>query len=399
MIDANYNLAPQLTERLKRYQNMAALIGLVGLALTGFGYFSAGAQQFLRSYLVGWVFWTGAGLGSLGLLMVGHLTGGSWSTIVRRPLEAGSRTLYIMLLLFFPIALGAGVLYEWADPAKLAVDKVIQDKHAYLNIPFFQARWVIYMVLWMGMTYLLNKWSHQEDGERTTKYALKMEYLSGPGLVLFFLTVTFASVDWIMSLDPHWFSTIYGFYLAVSQGLSALALIVFSLVILGGFAPMDHVITKKHLHDLGKLLFALTMLWAYLNFSQLIIIWAGNLPEEIPFYVRRLNGGWEWVGGGLLLFHFIFPFFLLLSQGIKKNPKTLRWVAIWLVLIRVVDVIFQIEPTFSRGDFNIHWLDLAAPIGLGGVWFALFFWQLPKYAILPVGSPDLEKALNHGRDH
>ena len=178
-----------------------------------------------------------------------------------------------------------------------------------------------------------------------------------------------------------------------------MAMIISALVLLGQYSPMDHLITKKHLHDLGKLLFAFTMLWAYLSFSQLIIIWSGNLPEEIPWYINRLNGGWEWVGGFLLFFHFMFPFFLLLSQGIKKNPKTLQSVALWIIFVRIVDIFFLVEPTFSKGVFTLHWLDVAAPLGLGGVWLALFFYNLPRRSILPLGAPDLQKALNHGRDH
>ncbi len=392
-------LAPQLTERLKRYQSIAAFVGLIGLALSAFGYFSGEQQQFLRSYLIGFMLWTGAGLGCLTLTMIQHLTGGNWGIMIRKITEAGSKTLYVMMFLFIPILLGVHTLYEWADPAKVAVDPILKEKSLYLNVPFFYARWAIYTVLWLGLVTFLTRWSQKEDETKDPKWTAKMEFLSGPGILAFVLTLTLASVDWMMSLDPHWFSTIYGFMMGVGNLLTAMACVISALVVLGHYSPLDHLITKKHLHDLGKLMFAFVMLWAYLNFSQLLIIWSGNLPEEIPWYINRLNGGWQWVGLFLLCFHFAFPFFLLLSQGIKKNGTTLRMAAIWIIFVRFVDVVFLVEPSFTKGVFAIHWLDIAAPVGLGGVWVSLFLWNLPKRPILPIGHPDLQKALNHGRDH
>jgi hypothetical protein len=399
--EQSYATSPQLAETFKKYQQIATFVGLIFLVLTGAGYFFAGPQQFLRSYLVGFYFWFGVGLGSLALLMIHFVAGGAWGMMIRRPLEAGTRTLYVMWLLFLPLLILAPKLYFWADPAN-AADKIVQAKHLYLNLPFLWIRWLFYGVVWLGLTTLLNKWSLLEDETKSWKYSSLLEKLSGPGIVLYFFTITFASVDYLMSLDVTWASTIYGFLVAAGQGLSAISVMVATLVLLGKYTPMDHLITKKHLHDLGKLMLAMVMLWAYLSFSQYLIIYSGNLPQEITWYVRRLNGGWQWVGLALLLFHFALPFALLLSQSLKKNPKTISSIAMFIICIRIVDVFWLVEPNFQDVNhpvFTLSWLDLTAPIGFGGLWLALFFRTLPTRPLLPLGAPDLQKALNHGREH
>jgi len=399
--EQSYTASPQLVETLKKYQQIAAFVGLVFLVLLVAGYFVAGPEQFLRSYLVGMYFWFGMGMGCLVLLMIHFVSGGAWGMMIRRPLEAGTRTLYVMWLLFLPLLIFAPKLYFWADPAH-ASDKIVQLKHLYLNLPFLWIRWLIYGVVWLGLTTLLNKWSRLEDETKSWKYSSALEKLSGPGIVAYFFTITFCSVDYLMSLDVTWASTIYGFLIAAGQGLSAMALIVSVLILLGKYAPMDHAITARHLHDLGKLMLALVMMWAYLSFSQYLIIYSGNLPQEISWYVRRLNGGWQWVGLALLLFHFVLPFTLLLSQTLKKNRKTFSSIAIFVVCIRLVDVFWLVEPNFvdvNHPVFTVSWLDFVAPIGFGGLWLAMFFRTLPTRPLLPLGAPDLQKALNHGREH
>lgn len=399
--EQDYAISPQLAETLKKYQQIAAFVGLVFLGLLVAGYFLAGPEQFLRSYLVGFFFWFGVGLGCLALLMVHFVAGGAWGVMIRRPLEAGSRTLYVMWLLFLPLLIMAPKLYFWADPAN-AADKIVQAKHLYLNVPFLWIRWLIYGVVWLGLTTLLNKWSLREDETKSWEYSNKLEKLSAPGIVAFFFTITFCAVDYLMSLDVTWASTIYGFLIAVGEGLAAISLVVAVLVLLGKYAPMDHAITPRHLHDLGKLMLALVMLWAYMSFSQYLIIYSANLPQEITWYVRRLNGGWQWVGLALLLLHFALPFALLLSQSLKKNPRTIAGTAIFILCIHVVEVFWLIEPNFTSVDhpaFTLSWLDIVSPIGFGGLWLAMFFRTLPTRPLMPLGTPDLQKALNHGREH
>jgi hypothetical protein len=399
--EQSYAAPPQLTESLKKYQLIASFVGLVGLAALLSGYFLVSPEQFLRSYLVGFFFWFGMGMGCLIWLMIHFVAGGAWGVMIRRPLEAGTRTLYVMWLGFLPLLIFAPKLYFWADPAN-AADKIVQLKHLYLNVPFLWIRWLIYGVVWLGLTTLLNRWSRLEDETKSWKYSSALEKLSGPGIVAYFFTMTFCAVDYLMSLDVTWASTIYGFLVAAGQALSAISLMVAVLILLGKYTPMDHAITKRHLHDLGKLMLALVMFWAYLSFSQYLIIYSGNLPQEISWYVRRLNGGWQWVGLTLLLLHFALPFALLLSQTLKKNPKTISSIAIFIICIRVVDVFWLVEPNFVNVNhpvFTVSWLDFAAPIGFGGLWLAMFFGTLPTRPLLPLGEPNLQKALNHGREH
>jgi hypothetical protein len=396
-----YETSPQLADTLGKYRQIATFVGLIFLAILVSGYFISGPEQFLRSYLVGFFFWFGMGMGCLALLMVHFVSGGAWGVVIRRPLEAGSRTLYVMWLLFLPLLIFAPKLYFWADPAH-AADKIVQLKHLYLNVPFLWIRWLIYGVVWLGLTTLLNKWSKLEDETKSTKYSILLEKLSGPGIVAYFFTITFCAIDYLMSLDVTWASTIYGFLVAVGQSLSAMSLVVAVLILLAKYAPMDHATTSRHLHDLGKLMLTLVMLWAYLSFSQYLIIYSGNLPQEITWYVRRLNGGWQWVGLVLLLFHFALPFALLLSQTLKKRPTSIAAIAIFIIFIRVIDVFWLVEPNFAdvtHPVFTVSWLDFVAPIGFGGLWLAMFFRTLTTRPLLPLGYPDLQKALSHGREH
>ena len=399
--EQSYEVTPQLADKLKKNQQIATFVGLVFLLVTIAGYFIAGPQQFLRSYLVGFFFWFGMGLGSLALLMTQYLTGGAWGTMIRRPLEAGSKTLYVFVWGFLPLLIGVHTLYWWSTAAGQA-DKIIQAKHLYLNIPFLWVRFAIYAVVWLGLTYLLNKWSVLEDRTKSYEYSKKLETLSGPGVLTYFFTVTFCAVDYIMTLEPHWFSTMYGFIIAMGQALGAMSMAVAVLVVLSRYPPIENALTAKHLHDLGKLMLALVMLWAYTNFGQLLITWSANLPDEIVWYIKRWNGGWGWVGVILLVGHFCLPFLLLLSQTLKRNPRTILAIAIYIIVVHVVDVFSLVEANFAdvkHVTLNLSWLDIVSPIGFGGLWLALYFWHLPRRPLLPLGAPDLKKALDHGRAH
>jgi len=399
MIENQYSLAPAVNVDLRKFQRTALIVGIIGVIALIIGFFTTTAEQFLRSYLVGFFFWNGMALGCFVLVMIQYMTGGAWGMMIRRPLEAGTRTWMLCALLVLPILIGVHSLYSWAQPAMVAHDKVLQDKQYYLNVPFFCIRTVLYYAIWGTIITLLNRWSLEQDRTGDVRLAKKLETLSGPGIVIYTFTMTFAATDWIMSLEPHWYSTVYGFIICVGQALSGLSLIVALLVFLGNFQPLAGLITKRHLLDLGKLLLALVMLWAYVSFSQLILIWSGNLPEEITWYIARLNGGWQYVGAILLIFHFGFPFLLLLSQALKKNPKTIQAIAICIIAVRIIDIFWLIEPSLHPAHFQLHWLDVVAPIGIGGLWLSYFFYNLQQRPILPPNAPDLEKALNHGRHH
>ena len=401
--EQSYETSPQLRDSLKRSSSIAAFVGLVFLSLTVAGKFLPGGstEQFLRAYLVGFWLWFGAGAASLGFLMVQYLTGGAWGAVIRRPLEAGAKTLYVMSFGFLPLLIWVDKLYWWATPAGLA-DKVIQAKELYLNVPFMWGRWVIYTAFLIGFTYLLTKWSKEEDETKSMKISARLEALSAPGLLIFFLLMTFCGIDYMMVLEPKWTSTIYGFLVIIGWGLTTMAVMIAVLVKLTADEPMHHAITKKHFHDLGKLLFALVMLWAYLNFSQILITYSANLPTEVMWYIKRWNGGFGWVSVLLLIGHFMLPFFLLISQPAKKTKNIVQAIAIYLIVIHAVDVYALVEPNFTSVDHPqliFSWLDVTAPVGFGGLWLALFFRNLGSQRLLPIGAPDFVKALNHGRDH
>lgn len=353
--------------------------------------------QFFFSYLIAFMLCLGVTLGCLALMMVHHLSGGAWGVVIRRVLEAATRTLPIVAVLFVPIALSMNVLYLWSRPELVAQDAIIRAKELYLNRPFFLARAVLYFAVWIGLANVLNRWSLRQDETGDPRLARRMQLVSAAGLVLYGLTITFASFDWVMSLEPHWFSTIFGVLLMGGQGLSALAFVIAVSILLASSPPMAGVITPTHLHDLGKLLLAFVMLWAYFSFSQFLIIWSGNLAEEIPYYVHRTHAGWQWIGVMLITFHFAVPFLLLLSRPLKRDPRRLALLALGMLVMRVVDLFFMIGPEAHPEGFVVHWLDLALPLGLAALWFGVFLRQLATRPLLPINEPYLAEALEHGR--
>jgi hypothetical protein len=380
---------------LQRWQRRAFAVGCASLALCGLGAF-ANPDQFFRSYLFAYVYWSGIPIGSLAIIMLHHLSGGAWGMMIRRLLEGATRTLPALAILFLPVAFGLASLYEWAQPQQVQADKVLQHKAPYLNVPFFLVRSVVYFLVWSALAYFLNKWSRQQDETGDPELAGRMETLSGPGLVFFGATVTFASFDWVMSLEPHWFSTIFGLAFIVGQVLTAFPFAVALAIILSSRRPLSEAISAVHFHDLGKLLLAFVMLWAYLSFSQFLIIWSGNLPEETPYYVKRLAGGWQFFQLALILLHFALPFLLLLSRSLKRSGDKLLKVVTLILVMRFVDLYLQISPTGHHAGLHPHWMDLAAPVGIGGVWLGLFFRQLLARPVLPVRDPHFAEALESG---
>lgn len=378
------------------FRNRALLTGVAGFAVMLAGLF-LDPVQFYRSYLLGYSLWVGIALGCMGILMLQHLSGGAWGVVLRRILEAGTRTIPFMFVLFVPLLVGIKRLYPWADEKIVSADPLLQHKAAYLNPAGFTLRAVVYFAIWSGFAYLLNRWSDEQDRTKDTALVDRLGKLSGAGIALYVLTMTFASVDWLMSLEPHWFSTLYGLFIVMGQTLSAMAFAILALAVLAGREPLQGKIGPRHFHDLGKLLFAFVMIWSYFAFSQFLIIWAGNLPEEIPWYLKRLTGGWQWFGLSLALLQFAFPFLLLLSARLKRNPRRLAQVAGFLLAMRLVDMAWMIGPAFHPGKLSLHWMDLAAPVALGGIWLALFSRFLQSKPLLPLGDPFLMESVDHGR--
>jgi hypothetical protein len=390
---------------LGRLQQRALVIGIVGLVAGAIGAVT-NLDQFFRSWLIGFLFCLSLTLGSLALLMLQHISGGQWGLVGRRVFEAASRTLPMVVVLFIPLLFGLKRIFLWADQAKVQADHILQIKAPYLNVRFFVVRAVIYFAFWLVCVWLLNKWSADQDrGVGVTKLdSVRFRTLSAPGLLFLVLTVTFASVDWIMSVDPHWFSTIFGLLTVAGYGLSALALTIIVLALMAPALPGAHL-TPRQFHDLGKLMLAFVMLWAYLSFSQYLIIWSGNLPEEIPWYVQRVSGGWGYVAILLVVGHFMLPFALLLSRDLKRKSSTIAQIALFVLAMRLVDLIWLIAPTFrhvTSGEgaptamgFPIHWMDLAIPIGLTAVWLFLFARQLRSRALFPFNDPYFKEAFAH----
>jgi hypothetical protein len=394
MIEIDDKAPPELD----RFRSRALIVGIAGLALCGVGAIFD-APQFFRSYLLAFVFWIGIALGCLAILMLQHMSGGAWGIVIRRVLEAATRTFPILAALFVPVALGMPFIYEWANAAAVEASSVLQHKHPYLNIPFFIGRAIFYFAVWNLISYLLNKWSREQDLTGERDLTRKLQGLSGPGLVLYGLTVTFASIDWVMSLDPTWYSTIFGMLFMGGQGLSAMAFTIAVIVVLSNYKPMSEVIQPRHLHDLGKLMLAFLMLWAYFAFSQFLIIWSGNIPEEVSWYTRRLHSSWRYIGLALVLLHFALPFVLLLSRDLKRNARTISMVAILILVMRYVDLYWLTGPEFHEGHFVISWMDLIMPLGIGGVWLWYFAGQLKTRPLVPVQDPYLQDALSHSAGH
>jgi hypothetical protein len=378
------------TVQIGRWQRNSLMVGLAAVLLAVVSLL-LDRQQFFRSYLFAYLYWTGMALGCLAILLMHHVVGGKWGMVIRRLCEAGARTLPFMGLLLVPVLLGMTALYPWAQP-EAAQDANIRSKAAYLNVPFFVARSVFYFAIWFLYSHVLSKWSTELDRTHDSRLIAKMRGLSAPGLVVFTLTTTFAFIDWIMSLEPHWFSTIYGAMFMIGEMLESFAFVIALMVILSKAPPLRDYVTPQHIHDLGNMMFAFMVLWAYLSFSQFLIIWAGNLPEEIPWYISRLRGGWGWVALAIVVFHFAVPFLLLLMRGVKRRTDRLFRVALLLIVIRLVDVYWITEPAFFGQALRFHWADLVMPVAIGGLWLAVFFGQLKSKPLVPIGDPRLRGA-------
>jgi hypothetical protein len=388
---ANYAVPVEVANSQKMYLS----IGVVGALACIAGYVMQ-PEQMMRGYLIGYMLWIGLSLGCMALLMVQHLSGGLWGLSIRRILEAASKGLPLMLLLFIPLALGRHHLYEWMSGVGVNERNVW-----YLNMPFWWLRQAIYFGSWLLMMYVLNKRSALQDEPSATGHQPRFQLFSGIGALVYALTISFAAVDWVMSLDPHWGSTIYGMIFMAGEGLSALSFCVIMLTVLTRYSPMREIIKPEQFRDLGKLMLAFVMLFAYFSFSQWLIIWSGNLPEEISFFLNRIRGGWGVVALFIILFHFALPFALLLSKERKKDGRRLIGLAVMLMFMRLVDIYWYVVPNFAhaRGHFYFSLWYLVGPVALGGLWLGYFFYNLQQRPILPAYEPQMPSLLHQGSGH
>jgi hypothetical protein len=354
-------------------------------------------EQFYRAYLLGFMCWLGVALGSMAILMIRHLTGGGWGMVIRRILGAAMRTVPLLALLFIPVILGMHKLYVWAQPLDQIADKHLREHleditKTYLTTNGFILRAVFYFAIWNLLSFLLSKWSKQTDRAGAPDNTDRFKVVAGPGLILYGFTISFAAIDWVMSLDPSWISTIFGLVILIGEVLSAMCFAVVVERILFDYKPMSEMLKPDFVHDHGKWMLTFVMVWAYFNYSQWLIIWAGNLPSEITYYLRRLNGGWGYVGLFIVIFHFAIPFGTLLSRSFKRNIRKLVWLAVWLMLMRYLDLFWIIEPNFSK-TFTVTIADVVVPVAIGGFWLAYFFRNLGSLPLLPAYDPSAGEVL------
>jgi hypothetical protein len=378
-------------------QTPALIAGIIGLALTALGYFvGGGPAEAFRSYLPSYIFWFDIVAGSLAVLMLQYVTGGEWGLMIRRPAGAAARTMLVMAALFIPIIIGMRYIFPWADPAVMAHDPVLQAKSWWLSPKFFILRAAIYFGFWLFWAWKLKAISRKFEENRSPYLELSRRRWASSGLLMIVLTLTFASVDWVMSLEPKWYSTMFGISFVVGAGLSALAFVTFFFSQLARRRVMATILKPTHLRDLGNLMLAFTMLWAYTAFSEFLLIWYGNIKEETPYFLKREHGTWGWIAASLVLFHFFLPFTLLLMRAIKDRPKTIAVVTIIILVMRYVDLYWLIGPAFYGHKFHFSWMNLTSLIGIGGVWLYFFIGQLKGQSIVPIHETWVEEAIREG---
>jgi len=387
--------APQAVRKLSQ---RSLIVGVI-FAVIAVGLAAIRPGEFYRAYLAGFMCWLGIALGSMAILMIRHLTGGGWGTVIRRILGAAMRTLPLLAVLFIPLIFGMRRLYIWAQPLGNIENKHLREHleqltQSYLTVNGFIVRAVFYFAIWNLLSFLLSMWSKQSDSANSPDNSEKFKAVSGPGLILYGFTISFAAIDWVMSLDPSWISTIFGLIVLIGEVLSAMCFAVVVERILVDYKPMSEMLKPDFVHDHGKWMLAFTMVWAYFNFSQWLIIWAGNLPSEITFYLKRLSGGWGSIGLTLVLFHFVIPFAMLLSRPFKRNIRKLVWVAVLLLVMGYVDLFWIIEPNFSP-VLAVTLADIVVPIAIGGIWLWYFFRNLAALPLLPAYDVDAHEVLEY----
>jgi hypothetical protein len=396
---------PPVINRWASISIIPGVIAAVALVICAF-VFQHGWTLFLRAWLYSYLFWLGMTLGSLVLLMLQYTSGGNWGRVGRRFWEAAAGLLPMMFLCWLPLAIGMKELYPWANMGHDEAVKELGQKAVIYLTPFgFWLRGFIYFIGWYALYWFLRRWSEREEAGLTTPAQfVKVQNVSGAGIVFFAATITFGSIDWAMSLDPKWFSTVWGMIFMVGEVLTALCFTVWLLVKLAPIEPVSRMFKLDYLHDFGKLTFAFVVLWAYVSFSQWLIIWSGNLLVEIRWYLVRLYGGWQFFGAALIFVHFLFPFFVMLSRNLKREGRRIIKVVYLLLLMRLIDLVWFTAPNFYPGEglskFGVQdgIMYVLAPIAIGGIWLWAFFTRLSKRSLMPVNDPHFVEMLEakHG---
>ncbi len=382
--------------RLIAWERRTLIIGFIALALLAIGAIFD-LRQALRSWLLGWAYWSNIAFGSLVLLMLQYMVNGEWGYLIRRPLEAGARLVPLMLLAFAPLLLGMGLVYPWTQPDQLT--PLVEAKLLYLNPTFFTFRWLACLFLWTALAWALVGWSRRRDLAGTARPAPWLVPLSVIGMIVYFLTFTFAATDWLMSLSPRFFSSIYPVILIVGQALSALALGTVAVLALARTGLLGLAVRRRHINDLGNLLMAFVLLWSYMGLMQFIIIWMANMREDNNWFIERNHGGWQWLALALAVLHFALPFLVLLHVRIKQDAAFLLPVAVYLLVVHALHFIWLVVPSLHPGRFYLHWMDLLAPLAIGGIWLALWLRELRHAPLLALNDPAFTHLLEAGNEH
>ncbi|KAA0239662.1 MAG: hypothetical protein EDM74_03375 [Armatimonadetes bacterium] len=374
-----------------------ALLGVVGLGVLCGVAFASDKATFLQSYLMGWLFWMLLAIGCLGFTLLHHTIRAAWSLSILRLLEAGSSPMMFaaLAIAFVPIAANTHTLYEWTHTAFMQSHPALQYKLWFLNETGWFVRTAVYFLIFFGMSAILRKSSHEQDRTGETRLAEGRTTLSAPGLVVFVLTVTLATTDWVMSLDPHWFSHIFGAWLMVGGALTAVAVMNWIVCRNALRAPFAEIVNKGLTKDLGNMMFVFTLLWAYTSLSQFLIIWSGNLPEFITYYVSRTKMGWDTMGLVLIAGQFLAPFLLLMAPRTKAVPRLLMLMASWILLMRVVDVFWIVAPFFRKNGVEVVWTDFAAFGFMGCLWLFVFARSALQGSLIPTHDPRVKEAYHH----
>jgi hypothetical protein len=375
-----------------RFHKLTGLIGLIGLVACVIALF-VDREQLFYSWLTAFMFWFTLAAGGLFFVMLQHLVGATWSVVIRRMAETVMSVLPYMAIAFLPLIFGIHELYHWSHADAVAQDELLQWKSGYLNFQFFIIRAIIYFGVWTLLTVLLRKASFIQDKGHTPQLASRFTKISAPGMIAFALTMTLAAFDWLMSLDPHWYSTIFGAYIFAGSAVAILAFLPLTAICMRRRGVMAEMITVEHYHDMGKLLFAFLVFWAYMAFSQYFLIWYGNIPEETIWFLHRWEGSWKTVTLFLVFGHFVGPFFILITRGAKRNLTMLKVFAIWMLFMHWIDLHWIVMPTIHHHGIHLSWIDLAAMMAVGGAFLSRFWYSLTSHPLVPLGDPKLEKSI------